>query len=237
MEKTFSHLRVSSEYSITQGLLTINQLVDCATKHSVPSLALTDKSNMFAMVKFFNKCENAGIKPISGSSIRVIFDGDDSSHELLCLAKNNNGHKSLMTALESPKVKSMMVTLVQNITNLQNKTDKAVKATVDFLNKGLKYAIAEHNKGLKGTKWDGTTVRTDSMDKWKNCKEVGKNVEMGFFGGLLKCSPLVGTGPGMFICAGAQASLELLDPDTAWCIVEINKFVDETEVMGDCTIF
>ena len=99
MEKTFSHLRVSSEYSITQGLLTINQLVDCAKKHSVPSLALTDKSNMFAMVKFFNKCESAGIKPISGSSIRVIFDGDDSSHELLCLAKNNNGHKNLMRAI------------------------------------------------------------------------------------------------------------------------------------------
>ena len=56
MEKSFSHLRVSSEYSITQGLLTINQLVDCAKKYSVPSIALTDKSNMFAMVKFFNKC-------------------------------------------------------------------------------------------------------------------------------------------------------------------------------------
>ena len=74
MNKTFSHLRVSSEYSITQGLLTINQLVDCAKKHSVPSLALTDKSNMFAMVKFFNKCEASGIKPISGCSINVIFD-------------------------------------------------------------------------------------------------------------------------------------------------------------------
>ena len=52
MNKAFSHLRVSSEYSITQGLLTINQLVECAKKYSVPSLALTDKSNMFAMVKF-----------------------------------------------------------------------------------------------------------------------------------------------------------------------------------------
>ena len=69
MEKTFSHLRVSSEYSITQGLLTINQLVDCAKKYSVPSIALTDKSNMFAMVKFFNKCESQGIKPISGSLV------------------------------------------------------------------------------------------------------------------------------------------------------------------------
>lgn len=148
-----------------------------------------------------------------------------------------DGHKSLMTSLDNPKVKSVMVTLVQNITNLQNKTDKAVKATVDFLNKGLKYAIAEHNKGLKGTKWDGTTVRTDSMDKWKNCKEVGKNVEMGFFGGLIKCMPLVEAPPAMFACAGQQAGLELLDPDTFRCIAEINKFVDETEVMGDCTIF
>ena len=89
MEKSFSHLRVSSEYSITQGLLTINQLVDCAKKYSVPSIALTDKSNMFAMVKFFNKCESQGIKPISGSSLRVIFDEDEVSHELLFLAKNN----------------------------------------------------------------------------------------------------------------------------------------------------
>ena len=78
---------------------TINQIVDCAQKNNIPSVALTDKSNMFAMVKFFNKCEAAGIKPISGSSIRVIFDGDDSSHDLLCLAKNNDGHRNLMQAI------------------------------------------------------------------------------------------------------------------------------------------
>ena len=119
MEKTFSHLRVSSEYSITQGLLTINQLVDCAKKHSVPSLALTDKSNMFAMVKFFNKCESAGIKPISGSSIRVIFDGDDSSHELLCLAKNNNGHKNLMRAISKAHNNYSYQTPILNFNDLE----------------------------------------------------------------------------------------------------------------------
>jgi DNA polymerase-3 subunit alpha len=99
MKSIFSHLRISSEFSISQGLLTINQIVDCAQKNNIPSVALTDKSNMFAMVKFFNKCEASGIKPISGSSIRVIFDGDDSSHDLLCLAKNNVGHKNLMQAI------------------------------------------------------------------------------------------------------------------------------------------
>lgn len=119
MEKTFSHLRVSSEYSITQGLLTINQLVDCAKKHSVPSIALTDKSNMFAMVKFFNKCESAGIKPISGSSIRVIFDGDDASHELLCLAKNNNGHKNLMRAISKAHNNYLYKTPILNFNDLE----------------------------------------------------------------------------------------------------------------------
>tara|TARA_B110000967_G_scaffold35668_1_gene34771 strand:+ start:3794 stop:7234 length:3441 start_codon:yes stop_codon:yes gene_type:complete len=101
MKNTFSHLRVSSEYSITQGLLTINQIVDSAVKNTIPSVALTDKSNMFGLVKFFNKCEAAGIKPISGSSIRVIFDDDEHSHELLCLAKTNTGHKNLMKIISS----------------------------------------------------------------------------------------------------------------------------------------
>jgi DNA polymerase-3 subunit alpha len=101
MKNSFSHLRVSSEYSITQGLLTINQIVDSAVKHSVPSVALTDRSNMFGLVKFFNKCESSGIKPISGSSIRVAFEEDEQSHELLCLAKTNKGHKNLMKIISS----------------------------------------------------------------------------------------------------------------------------------------
>ncbi len=96
MSQTFSHLRVSSEYSITQGLLTIDQIVENASRLEVPSVALTDKSNMFGLVKFFNKCESAGIKPISGASIQLIFDNDESSFEVLCLAKTNNGHKNLM---------------------------------------------------------------------------------------------------------------------------------------------
>ena len=96
MSNLFSHLRVSSEYSISQGLLTVDQIVDNAIKHSIPSVALTDRSNMFGLVKFFNKCEAAGIKPISGASIRLIFENDDESNELLCLAKTNIGHKNLM---------------------------------------------------------------------------------------------------------------------------------------------
>ena len=101
MSELFSHLRVSSEYSISQGLLTVDQIVENAVQSSVPSVALTDKSNMFGLVKFFNKCESAGIKPISGASIRLLLEEDEHSYELLCLAKTNIGHKNLMKILSS----------------------------------------------------------------------------------------------------------------------------------------
>ena len=99
MIKSFSHLRVASEYSISHGLITIDQLIDQAVKNNMPSVALTDHLNMFGLVKFFLKAEKNGIKPISGSSIKVLFEGDDFASELLCLAKNNNGHKNLMKIL------------------------------------------------------------------------------------------------------------------------------------------
>jgi DNA polymerase-3 subunit alpha len=86
-------------------------------------VALTDKSNMFAMVKFFNKCEASGIKPISGSSIRVIFDGDDSSHDLLCLAKNNVGHKNLMQAISSAHNNYNYQSPIINFNDLKNFKD------------------------------------------------------------------------------------------------------------------
>lgn len=183
-----------------------------------------------------NQIGDAGAKVVADGLANGVFP----ITKCINLAGNKitkDGFKSFLAGLENPKVKSIMITLEQNIVDINNTMKKAAKSTVDFITKGLKYAVDEHNKDMKGTKWDGTTVRTDSMDKWKNCKEVGQNVEMGFFGGLLKCSPLVETGPGMFICAGAQASLALLDPDTAWCIVEIKEFVDEKEIMGDCAIF
>ena len=118
MSGIFSHLRVSSEYSISQGLLTIDQIVKSASKHSIPSVALTDKSNMFGLVKFFNKCEAAGIKPISGASIQLIFENDDNSHELLCLAKTNEGHKNLMKVISNAHNNSKYTSPVINFNEL-----------------------------------------------------------------------------------------------------------------------
>ncbi len=98
---SFSHLRVSSEYSISQGLLTVDQIVNNAVEKGIPSVALTDRTNMFGLVKFFDKCESSGVKPISGCSINMIFNDEDQAYELLCLAKTNKGHKNLMKIISN----------------------------------------------------------------------------------------------------------------------------------------
>ena len=55
MKPSFVHLRVSSEYSISRGLLRINEIIERAVKLKMPAVALTDLNNMFGMVKFLRK--------------------------------------------------------------------------------------------------------------------------------------------------------------------------------------
>ena len=99
MNGSFAHLRVSSEYSIFKGLLSIEKLVEKAKYFDMPAIALTDHSNMFGLVKFFKKCEKEGIKPISGSTLNIARSQEDRPYEFLCLAKNIDGHKNLMHGL------------------------------------------------------------------------------------------------------------------------------------------
>ena len=94
-QPSFIHLRVSSEFSISRGLLRINEIIENSQKFNMPAVALTDLNNMFGMVKFFKKAEAAGIKPIAGTILNLKSHSGESG-EILCLAKNNAGLKSLM---------------------------------------------------------------------------------------------------------------------------------------------
>ena len=94
-QPSFIHLRVSSEFSISRGLLRINEIIENSQKLNMPAVALTDLNNMFGMVKFFKKAEAAGVKPIAGTTLNLKSHSGELG-EILCLAKNNAGLKSLM---------------------------------------------------------------------------------------------------------------------------------------------
>ena len=101
------------------------------------------------------------------------------------------GHFNFIEALENPNVKSIMITLVSNTLTVYDRFIQVAKSTIDFNTKGLKYAIEQHNQGLKGAKWDSSTIRTDDLDKWENGKDAGTNVRMVFLGGLVRCGIII----------------------------------------------
>lgn len=87
----FVHLGIYTEFSITESIVRIPDLVKAAVKDEMPALALTDLSNLHAAVKFYNSCLKKGIKPILGSTIRL----NDAQHRATLLAMSDIGWKGL----------------------------------------------------------------------------------------------------------------------------------------------
>jgi len=87
----FVHLGIHTEFSITESIVRIPDLIKAAVDESMPALALTDLSNLHAAVKFYVSCLSKGIKPILGSEIRL----NDAEHRVTLLAMTNDGWRSL----------------------------------------------------------------------------------------------------------------------------------------------
>jgi len=100
----FVHLHVHTEYSLLDGLSKIKPLVARAKELGMKSLAITDHGVMYGVIKFYNACREAGIKPIIGCEIymahRSRFDKqpkiDADQYHLVLLAKNLKGYRNLM---------------------------------------------------------------------------------------------------------------------------------------------
>ncbi|MGE4073476.1 MAG: DNA polymerase III subunit alpha [Lysobacterales bacterium] len=97
MSARFVHLRLHSEYSLTDSTVRIDELVKACVKRGMPALALTDDSNVFALLKFFKKAEAAGLQPIAGADVWVQEDEDPTRLTLLC--ENRAGYRNLCILL------------------------------------------------------------------------------------------------------------------------------------------
>ena len=71
---SFVHLQVHSEYSISDGLVRLPQLVSSVAEKRMEAIAITDDSNLYAAVKFYKAAVKAGIKPIIGVELTIETD-------------------------------------------------------------------------------------------------------------------------------------------------------------------
>jgi len=102
----FVHLRLHSEYSITDGLTRLDDAVARAVADGMPALALTDLANLFGMVKFYTGARGSGLKPIIGCDVWVAEDeaadpGRETTTRVLLLAKDRGGYLRLCELLSS----------------------------------------------------------------------------------------------------------------------------------------
>jgi len=92
----FVHLHVHSEYSLVDGVVRLKPLVNAVAEAGMPAVAVTDQSNMFAMVKFYRAAMAAGIKPVIGVELWVLNpDQPAKPWRLVLLCKNRQGYKHL----------------------------------------------------------------------------------------------------------------------------------------------
>jgi len=97
---SFVHLRLHSEYSISDGMLRVDEAIAAAAADYMPALALTDFNNVFGLIKFYTSARKAGIKPVAGCDVLISNDADrDRPHRLLLLCQSREGYLLLCQLL------------------------------------------------------------------------------------------------------------------------------------------
>ena len=91
----FVHLHLHSEYSLVDGIIRVDELVEHSLNHGYHSVALTDLTNLFGLIGFYRSARNKGIKPIVGAEINVAKDKDSLHAPLVLLAMNKQGYINL----------------------------------------------------------------------------------------------------------------------------------------------
>ncbi|MCL2026227.1 MAG: DNA polymerase III subunit alpha [Leptospirales bacterium] len=103
----FVHLHNHTDYSILDGAITIDRLIEKTKELGMNAVAITDHGNMFGAVEFYQKAKSAGIKPIvgqefymaPGSRFQKEFakdNNEEKNYHLVLFAENEEGYKNLL---------------------------------------------------------------------------------------------------------------------------------------------
>ena len=96
----FIHLHLHTEYSLLDGAVKVDDLVRHCVDNGINAVAITDHGNMYASLKFAEKCKKNKIKAIIGCEFYVVDDYrqhiDQKADHLILLAKNKAGYVNLV---------------------------------------------------------------------------------------------------------------------------------------------
>ncbi len=100
MSRKFVHLRFHSEYSVTDGIVRLDPILEEAARRGDVALGITDNMNIFGGLRFFTHALADGVKPIVGCDIWVTNEAKrDEPYRLTLYCQNHTGYLSLCTLL------------------------------------------------------------------------------------------------------------------------------------------
>jgi len=82
-------LHTHSYYSLGSGTASLERILDTADRFQLKALALTDRSNLYGAIRFYQQARSRGIRPIIGAQVPV-NDG-----QVILLARNQAGYTNL----------------------------------------------------------------------------------------------------------------------------------------------
>ena len=96
----FVHLRMHSEYSVVDGMARVDDAVAAAAADGMPALAITDASNLFGAIKFFEAARGAGVQPLIGCDLWLTNERNrDAAFRMTLLCKSREGYLALCDLL------------------------------------------------------------------------------------------------------------------------------------------
>ncbi|CAK8716735.1 DNA-directed DNA polymerase [Candidatus Electronema halotolerans] len=99
----FTHLHVHTQYSMLDGAIRINDLIEKTKEYGMNAVAVTDHGAMYGALEFYTKAKKADLRPIVGCEL-YIAETDHTIHDksaghnfhLVLLAMNEDGYRNLM---------------------------------------------------------------------------------------------------------------------------------------------
>ena len=104
MPSRFVHLHVHSHYSLLEALPKPKEILKHVQKNEMDAVAITDNGSMYAIIEFYQKAKDAGVKPIIGMDAYLAKEGrlqkrariDAKNNRLVLIAENNEGYQNLL---------------------------------------------------------------------------------------------------------------------------------------------
>jgi len=142
----FVHLHVHSQFSILDGVATVDALAARAASLGMEALALTDTTNLYGAVAFYKACKKHGVKAVLGAELHVQPEGldhrdrrrEEGGYQLVVLVENAVGYQNLCRLVTDAIFEGMHYKPRVSLEHLRHRRDGLI-----FLTGGVKGVLGQ----------------------------------------------------------------------------------------------